>query len=156
MSEEPQLSSFVANDEEAEEIMEMAFKLEGIVRNVGKHAGGVVIAPGRLTDFTPLYCDETGSNLVTQYDMSDVEKAGLVKFDFLGLRTLTIINGAVRMINAERNAVQKSAKQLDISQISLDDQSVYQLLISGETTAIFQLESKGMKELIKRVKPQYL
>lgn len=153
MSEEPQLSSFVANDEEAEEIMEMAFKLEGIVRNVGKHAGGVVIAPGRLTDFTPLYCDETGSNLVTQYDMSDVEKAGLVKFDFLGLRTLTIINGAVSMINAERKAVQKSAKQLDISQIPLDDQSVYQLLISGETTAIFQLESKGMKELIKRLKP---
>ena len=153
MVEEPQLASFVANDEEAEEIMEMAFKLEGIVRNVGKHAGGVVIAPGKLTDFTPLYCDEAGSNLVTQYDMSDVEKAGLVKFDFLGLRTLTIINGAVSMINAERNDSDEGAKQLDISHIPLDDMSVYQLLISGETTAIFQLESKGMKELIKRLKP---
>ena len=124
MAEEPQLASFVANDEEAEEIMEMAFKLEGIVRNVGKHAGGVVIAPGKLTDFTPLYCDEAGSNLVTQYDMSDVEKAGLVKFDFLGLRTLTIINGAVSMINAERNASEEGAKQLDISHIPLDDLSV--------------------------------
>jgi DNA polymerase-3 subunit alpha len=155
MQDEPQLASFVANDEEAEEIMEMAFKLEGVVRNVGKHAGGVVIAPGKLTDFTPLYCDETGSNLVTQYDMSDVEKAGLVKFDFLGLRTLTIINGAVRMINAEREASNKKdkIKALDISEIPLNDPAVYQLLISGETTAIFQLESKGMKELIKRLKP---
>jgi len=155
MNDEPQLASFVANDEEAEEIMEMAFKLEGVVRNVGKHAGGVVIAPGKLTDFTPLYCDEAGSNLVTQYDMSDVEKAGLVKFDFLGLRTLTIINGAVSMINAERVASgqQDKTKPLDISEIPLDDPAVYQLLISGETTAIFQLESKGMKELIKRLKP---
>ncbi len=153
MNEEPQLASFVANDEEAEEIMDMAFKLEGVVRNVGKHAGGVVIAPGKLTDFTPLYCDEAGSNLVTQYDMSDVEKAGLVKFDFLGLRTLTIINGAVKMINAEKATGRGDAKLLDISHIPLNDPAVYQLLISGETTAIFQLESKGMKELIKRLKP---
>ncbi|MDG2091301.1 MAG: DNA polymerase III subunit alpha [Gammaproteobacteria bacterium] len=153
MQEEHQLASFVANDEEAEEIMEMAFKLEGVVRNVGKHAGGVVIAPGKLTDFTPLYCDETGSNLVTQYDMSDVEKAGLVKFDFLGLRTLTIINGAVNMINAEGKASKKDYKAVDISHIPLNDPAVYQLLIKGETTAIFQLESKGMKELIKRLKP---
>ena len=154
MQEEPQLASFVANDEEADEIMEMAFKLEGVVRNVGKHAGGVVIAPGKLTDFTPLYCDETGSNLVTQYDMSDVEKAGLVKFDFLGLRTLTIINGAVSMINTEQAASQKEGlAQIDISHIPLNDPAVYQLLINGETTAVFQLESKGMKELIKRLKP---
>ena len=159
MSAEPQLASFVANDEEAEEIMEMAFKLEGVVRNVGKHAGGVVIAPGRLTDFTPLYCDETGSNLVTQYDMTDVEKAGLVKFDFLGLRTLTIINWAVGMINAEQaehktqQAEGEKPEPVDIVHIPLDDPEVYQLLINGETTAVFQLESKGMKELIKRLKP---
>jgi len=153
MNEEPQLAAFVANDEEADEIMEMAFQLEGVVRNVGKHAGGVVIAPGKLTDFTPLYCDETGSNLVTQYDMSDVEKAGLVKFDFLGLRTLTIINGAVRMINAEQEASKEKSNPLDISHIPLDDSAVYQLLIKGETTAVFQLESKGMKELIKRLRP---
>lgn len=153
MNEEPQLASFVANDEEADEIMEMAFKLEGVVRNVGKHAGGVVIAPGKLTDFTPLYCDEAGSNLVTQYDMGDVEKAGLVKFDFLGLRTLTIINGAVGMINAEQAPFKDKSNELDISQIPLNDPSVYQLLINGETTAIFQLESKGMKDLIKRLKP---
>ena len=153
MQEEPQLASFVANDEEAEEIMEMAFKLEGVVRNVGKHAGGVVIAPGKLTDFTPLYCDETGSNLVTQYDMSDVEKAGLVKFDFLGLRTLTIINGAVGIINAEQEASKKDYTALDISHIPLNDPLVYKLLTNGETTAVFQLESKGMKDLIKRLKP---
>lgn len=153
MKDEPQLAEFVANDEEAEEIMEMAFKLEGIVRNVGKHAGGVVIAPGKLTDFTPLYCDETGANLVTQFDMSDVEKAGLVKFDFLGLRTLTIINWAVEMINAESRAKGSAEETLDISHVSLDDPGVYQLLMSGETTAVFQLESKGMKELIKRLRP---
>jgi len=153
MNEEPQLAEFVANDEEAEEIMEMAFKLEGLVRNVGKHAGGVVIAPGKLTDFTPLYCDETGANLVTQFDMSDVEKAGLVKFDFLGLRTLTIINWAVEMINTENKASKEQGETLDISHIPLDDPGVYQLLMSGETTAVFQLESKGMKELIKRLKP---
>tara|TARA_R110002110_G_scaffold2830_1_gene14118 strand:+ start:48589 stop:52113 length:3525 start_codon:yes stop_codon:yes gene_type:complete len=153
MNEEPQLAEFVANDEEAEEIMEMAFKLEGIVRNVGKHAGGVVIAPGKLTDFTPLYCDETGANLVTQYDMSDVEKAGLVKFDFLGLRTLTIINWAVEMINAEQGNTAGSDDLLDITKIPLNDSDVYQLLVRGETTAVFQLESKGMKELIKRLKP---
>ena len=156
MSAEPQLAEFVANDEEAEEIMEMAFKLEGVVRNVGKHAGGVVIAPGRLTDFTPLYCDETGSNLVTQFDMTDVEKAGLVKFDFLGLRTLTIIKWAVGMINAEQekgHVQDEQYERVDIAHIPLDDPDVYQLLISGETTAVFQLESKGMKELIKRLKP---
>ncbi len=153
MAEEPQLSAFVANDEEAEEIMEMAFKLEGVVRNVGKHAGGVVIAPGRLTDFAPLYCDETGSNLVTQYDMSDVEKAGLVKFDFLGLRTLTIIDWAIGMINDEKEAAGDKSEKLDIARIPLDDGVVYKLLMNGETTAVFQLESKGMKELIKRLKP---
>ncbi|MDT8398087.1 MAG: DNA polymerase III subunit alpha [Pseudomonadales bacterium] len=146
--QEPLLEEFVASDEEAQEIMEMAFKLEGLVRNVGKHAGGVVIAPTRLTDFVPLYCDESGSNLVTQFDKSDVESAGLVKFDFLGLRTLTIIDWALKMINA-----QSGAAPVDITRIPLDESAVYQMLERGETTAVFQLESRGMKDLIKRLRP---
>ena len=88
------LREFLAGDSDAQEIWDMALQLEGLTRNVGKHAGGVVIAPTKLTDFAPLYCDETGSGLVTQYDKGDVEEAGLVKFDFLGLRTLTIIDWA--------------------------------------------------------------
>ncbi|HWK54445.1 MAG TPA: DNA polymerase III subunit alpha, partial [Hyphomicrobiales bacterium] len=147
--DEPALVEFLHADEEAQEIMEMAEQLEGLVRNVGKHAGGVVIAPTRLTDFAPLYCDESGGNLVTQFDKNDVESAGLVKFDFLGLRTLTIIDWAVKMLNEGRGA----QEQLDINHIPLDDSAVYQVLEKGETTAVFQLESRGMKDLIKRLKP---
>jgi len=148
--EEPLLGEFVAGDDDAQEIMEMAYKLEGITRNVGKHAGGVVIAPTKLTDFTPLYCVESGQGLVTQFDKNDVETAGLVKFDFLGLRTLTIIDWAVKMINEQRSA---DAKAIDINSLPLNDESVYRLLQKGETTAVFQLESRGMKELIKRLVP---
>jgi DNA polymerase-3 subunit alpha len=147
LEQEPQLAEMLANDEEADEIMEMAFKLEGVIRNVGKHAGGVVIAPTKLTDFSPLYCDENGSNLVTQFDKNDVESAGLVKFDFLGLRTLTIIDWAVKMIS------QTLGQKIDINTIPLNDPAVYHLLEQGETTAVFQLESRGMKDLIKRLKP---
>ena len=148
--DEPELGAFVDADEEAQEVIEMAYKLEGITRNVGKHAGGVVIAPTKLTDFTPLYTDEAGQGLVTQFDKNDVETAGLVKFDFLGLRTLTIIDWAVKMINERRAA---DEEELDINKLELDDESVYRLLQSGETTAVFQLESRGMKELIKRQVP---
>lgn len=148
--DEPLLGEFVAGDEDAQEIMEMAYRLEGITRNVGKHAGGVVIAPTRLTDFTPLYCDESGGALVSQYDKNDVETAGLVKFDFLGLRTLTIIDWAVKMIN-ERAASDEA--KVDIDTLPLNDESVYRLLQKGETTAVFQLESRGMKDLIKRQVP---
>lgn len=151
MEMEPQLPEFIDSDEDAQEIMEMAFKLEGITRNVGKHAGGVVIAPTRLTDFSPLYCDENGDSLVTQYDKNDVETAGLVKFDFLGLRTLTIIDWAVKMINAQEAA--HIDNPLDIRTIPLDDMRVYELLQRGETTAVFQLESRGMKELIRKLLP---
>jgi|FLOH01.1.fsa_nt_gi DNA polymerase III subunit alpha len=147
---EPLLGEFVAGDEDAQEIMEMAYKLEGITRNVGKHAGGVVIAPTKLTDFTPLYCDESGGGLVTQYDKNDVETAGLVKFDFLGLRTLTIIDWAVKMINSRAAA---DEAKVDIDTLPLNDEKVYKLLQKGETTAIFQLESRGMKDLIKRQVP---
>jgi DNA polymerase-3 subunit alpha len=148
--EEPLLGEFVDSDEDAQEIMEMAYKLEGITRNVGKHAGGVVIAPTKLTDFTPLYCDEAGQGLVTQFDKNDVETAGLVKFDFLGLRTLTIIDWAVKMINARKA---KGETPLEINDLPLADAEVYRLMQRGETTAIFQLESRGMKELIKRQVP---
>ncbi|MFM1895557.1 MAG: hypothetical protein RLZZ385_631 [Pseudomonadota bacterium] len=149
LEQEPLLKEFIDSDEDAQEIMEMAFKLEGITRNVGKHAGGVVIAPTRLTDFTPLYCDDNGEGVVSQFDKNDVETAGLVKFDFLGLRTLTIIDWAVKMINA----ASVDATPLDIGKIPLDDARVYELLQQAETTAVFQLESRGMKDLIKRLRP---
>ncbi|QAX82076.1 DNA polymerase III subunit alpha [Candidatus Pseudomonas adelgestsugas] len=148
------LREFIGNNEEAAEIWNMACKLEGVVRNVGKHAGGVVIAPTKLTDFSPIYCDEEGDGLVTQFDKDDVEAVGLVKFDFLGLRTLTIINWTLKTINRERAKADK--EPLDISFIPLDDILTYTLLQKAETTAIFQLESRGMKELIKKLKPDCL
>ncbi|WP_166359976.1 DNA polymerase III subunit alpha [Pseudomonas akapageensis] len=148
------LRDFLKVDEEAAEIWEMARKLEGITRNVGKHAGGVVIAPTKLTDFSPIYCDEEGGGLVTQFDKDDVEAAGLVKFDFLGLRTLTIIDWALKTINRDRAKV--GEEPLDIAFIPLDDKPTYSLLQKAETTAVFQLESRGMKELIKKLKPDCL
>ena len=147
---EPRLQEFVDDDGDAQEIIDMAYKLEGIIRNVGRHAGGVVIAPTRLTDFTPLYCEPSGQALITQFDKDDVETAGLVKFDFLGLRTLTIIDWAVKMINQQLPA---GADPVDINSLPLDDQATYALMQRGETTAIFQLESRGMKNLIKRLAP---
>ena len=149
--EEELLREFVKDNEDAQEIMEMAYKLEGITRNVGKHAGGVVIAPTKLTDFTPLYCEESGGSVVTQFDKNDVETAGLVKFDFLGLRTLTIIDWAVKMINAQKAATNQTL--IEIDSLPLDDDAVFRLLQQGKTTAIFQLESSGMKDLIKRLLP---
>ncbi|MBD8591898.1 DNA polymerase III subunit alpha [Pseudomonas sp. CFBP 8758] len=152
--QEENLRDFIKVDEEAAEIWDMARKLEGVVRNVGKHAGGVVIAPTKLTDFAPIYCDEAGDGLVTQFDKDDVEAAGLVKFDFLGLRTLTIIDWALKTINRDRAKVNEAP--LDIAFIPLDDKPTYQLLQKAETTAVFQLESRGMKELIKKLKPDCL
>ena len=151
--EEP-LRDFLKNDEDAQEIWDMAIKLEGTVRGVGKHAGGVVIAPTKLTDFSAIYSDEHGEGMVTQFDKNDVEEAGLVKFDFLGLRTLTIIDWAKKTINAQRAT--KNLEPLVIESIPLDDELTYSLLRRGETTAVFQLESRGMKELIKNLKPDNL
>ncbi len=148
IEQEESLRDFLEANEEAQEIMEMALKLEGLVRNVGKHAGGVVIAPTKLSDFSPLYCDDTGSNLVTQYDKNDVESAGLVKFDFLGLRTLTIIDWAIKSINADQHN-----KPIDLAKLSMNDAAVFAMLERGETTAVFQLESRGMKDLMKRLRP---
>ncbi|MDG1654674.1 MAG: DNA polymerase III subunit alpha, partial [Luminiphilus sp.] len=149
LEQEEQLVNLLQEDSAAQEIWDMAVQLEGLTRNAGKHAGGVVIAPSKLTDFSPLFCDEEGQGLVTQYDKNDVEDAGLVKFDFLGLRTLTIIDWAVAMIN-QRTDIEAP---VDINQIPLDDGDVYRLLQSARTTAVFQLESRGMKELIKNLRP---
>jgi len=143
-----ELRDFIAENDEVAEIMDMAYRLEGIVRNVGKHAGGVVIAPSRLTEHVPLYVDEGSGGLVSQFDKDDVERAGLVKFDFLGLKTLTIIRWAVDALNQTR-----SEDPLDITQLPLDDAAVYELLKSGRTAAVFQLESRGMRELILRQLP---
>ena len=137
------------NEEETRTVIDMALQLEGLPRNAGKHAGGVVIAPTRLTDFTPLYCEADGSSLVTQFDKDDAEAVGLVKFDFLGLRTLTIIENAVQMINKNR----EPDKQLDLEKLSYTDKDTYLLLQDANTTGVFQLESGGMKKLIARLKP---
>ncbi|WP_286963299.1 DNA polymerase III subunit alpha, partial [Idiomarina sp. UBA3992] len=148
---EPQLGAAYDQDEEVKAIIDMARILEGVTRNAGKHAGGVVISPTKITDFSPLYCDDEGNNPVTQFDKDDVESAGLVKFDFLGLRTLTIIQWAVDMVN-RRHA--KSGKEpIDITSIDLTDPACFKLLKKAETTAVFQLESRGMKELIKKLLP---
>lgn len=152
--QEEMLRDFLKVDEEAQEIWDMALKLEGITRGTGKHAGGVVIAPTKLTDFSPVSCDEDGNGLVTQFDKDDVEQAGLVKFDFLGLRTLTIIKWAMETINREHAA--KGLDPVNIDFIPLDDKKTYDLLQKAETTAVFQLESRGMKELIKKLKPDCL
>ncbi|MFS8173963.1 DNA polymerase III subunit alpha [Vreelandella titanicae] len=154
IEQEPALKEFIGNDEEAEEIWEMALKLEGTTRGTGKHAGGVVIAPTKLTDFSPLLCDEDGSGLVVQFDKNDIEEAGLVKFDFLGLRTLTIIDWALEMVDKVRSI--NGQDPLNIDSIPLDDAPTFEMLKRAETTAVFQLESRGMKELIKRLLPDSL
>lgn len=148
---EPALPEAYEADEEVRDLIDMCRKLEGVTRNAGKHAGGVVIAPTKITDFAPLYCDSEGKHPVTQFDKSDVEYAGLVKFDFLGLRTLTIIKWALDMINPR---MAKTGQDLvDIAAIPLDDKKSFDVLQRYETTAVFQLESRGMKDLIKRLQP---
>jgi len=145
------LKNLYESDEEVRALIDLAQSLEGLTRNAGKHAGGVVIAPSDLTDFSPLYCEAGGDNLVTQFDKDDVEAVGLVKFDFLGLRTLTIIDWALEAINRQRQT--RGEPPIDIALIPLDDPATYELLKSCQTTAVFQLESRGMKDLIKRLRP---
>ncbi len=151
LSGSEELGQKYQDDEDTRELIDLARSLEGISRNAGKHAGGVVIAPSRLIEFTPLYCEQGGANLVTQFDKDDVESIGLVKFDFLGLRTLTIIDWAVGAINARLRSAAKTP--IDIGQIPRDDPASYQLLKGCSTTAVFQLESRGMKDLIRRLQP---
>lgn len=151
MDESADFQAIYQNDPEVREVYDLSLKLEGITRQVGKHAGGVIISPTKLTDFTPTYSDENGGSYVSQFDKNDVEYAGLVKFDFLGLRTLTIVQGALTAINAKKK--QKGEPEIDILGIPLDDHAVFKSLQNAETTAVFQVESKGMKDLLKRLKP---
>ena len=154
LNSEPALAEFLNDDEEAQEIWEMALKLEGIARQTGKHAGGVVIAPTKLTDFSATACEPGGAGLVTQFDKNDVEEAGLVKFDFLGLRTLTIIDWALETINRIR---EKEGKEpIRVEEIPLDDKASIEYLKTAQTTAVFQLESRGMKDLVRRLQPDNL
>ncbi len=152
IAESAELRERMANEDDVATLIELARKLEDLTRNAGKHAGGVVIAPTPLPDFAPLYCEEGGESVVTQFDKDDVEKAGLVKFDFLGLRTLTIIDWAVKAINARRAVTGESP--LDITQLPMDDAPTYALLSRGDTTAVFQFESRGMKDYIRKLQPQ--
>ncbi|MFA5529558.1 MAG: DNA polymerase III subunit alpha, partial [Thiohalomonadaceae bacterium] len=147
LKKEEQLRERYEKEDDVHALIDMALQLEGITRNAGKHAGGVVIAPSELTDFAPLYCEAGGHNVVTQFDKNDVESVGLVKFDFLGLRTLTIIDWALQ------NIAQATGKTIDISAIPLNDKPSYDLLKACQTTAVFQLESRGMKDLIRRLQP---
>ena len=151
LADEPELRRLYQSEEEVRTLIDLARSLEGLTRNAGTHAGGVVIAPSVLTDFAPLYCEEGTATVVTQFDKDDVEAAGLVKFDFLGLRTLTIIDWAVKAINAERAG--RNEPPIDISTIAMDDAATFSLLKSCRTNAVFQLESRGMKDLIRRLQP---
>lgn len=150
-AEEPKLSEIYAQDTEVKDLIDMCRILEGTTRNAGKHAGGVVISPTTITDFAPLYCDDEGKNPVTQFDKNDVEDAGLVKFDFLGLRTLTILQWAIEM--ADKKLLVEGKEAIDITKIPLDDKDSFKLLLQSKTTAVFQLESSGMKSLIDKLKP---
>ncbi len=151
LEESDDLKLAYKDEEEVQLLIDMGLSLEGLSRNAGKHAGGVVIAPTVLTDFSPLYCEAGGENLVTQFDKDDVEAVGLVKFDFLGLRTLTIINWALKTVNRERQ--RQGELPIDITTIPMDDEASFKLLKNCGTTAVFQLESRGMKDLIKKLQP---
>lgn len=151
LEQEAELSRRYSEEEEVKELIDLALKLEGVTRNAGKHAGGVVIAPSRLTDFTAIYCEEGSTQIVSQFDKDDVEAVGLVKFDFLGLRTLTIIDWALATVNDK--CALEGLPPIDISQIPTDDMLTFDLLKACKTTAVFQLESRGMKELINRLQP---
>jgi DNA polymerase-3 subunit alpha len=151
LQQEAELAATYAADEEVRSLIDLARQLEGLVRNAGRHAGGIVIAPREITEFTPLYQVAGDKTAVTQFDKDDVEATGLVKFDFLGLSTLTIIDRAVRLINAARAAAGEAA--LDIRQLPLDDPATFALLQACRTTAVFQLESSGMRDLMRRLQP---
>ena len=138
-------------DDDVKSIVDLARKLEGLARNAGRHAGGVVIAPGRLTEFTALYREPGAVSAVTQFDKDDIEAIGLVKFDFLGLRTLTIIDWTLATVNERRRSGAEAP--LDLESLSTDDPATYELIRSGATTAVFQLESRGMRDLVRRLLP---
>jgi DNA polymerase III subunit alpha len=149
IEEEPMLKERLENEEEVKQLIELAQQVEGITRNIGMHAGGVLIAPGKLTDFCPLYTQGGDAGVVSQYDKDDVEAAGLVKFDFLGLTTLTILDRAVNYIRA----LDPADKDFELSKLPLTDRSTYKLLTDAKTVAVFQLESRGMQGMLKDARP---
>ncbi|MCZ6526909.1 MAG: DNA polymerase III subunit alpha, partial [Gammaproteobacteria bacterium] len=151
LQEEAVLKQRYEEEDEVKILIDLARDLEGLARNAGRHAGGIVIAPKPLTEYMPLYCEQGSAMTSTQFDMGDVEKIGLVKFDFLGLRTLTIIDWALKDINRELLA--EAEEKIDIRNIPLHDAASLKLIRRMDTTAIFQLESEGMKKLIGRLKP---
>jgi DNA polymerase III subunit alpha len=152
---EPQFNDRRKAEDEVDKLLELALKLEGITRNVGMHAGGVLIAPGPLTDFTPLYVADGSESFVSQYDKDDVEAVGLVKFDFLGLTTLTIVEEAVKLIRERDYGMREGENfaEFDLEKVPLDDKRSYEIFAKGNTGAIFQFESRGMRDLIMRAKP---
>lgn len=147
--EAPEIEEREKNEEEVAELLALAERVEGLVRNIGMHAGGVLIAPGRITDFCPLYMQPGSDAAVSQYDKDDVEAIGLVKFDFLGLATLTILEMAKEFIVARH----PDQKDFDFARIPLDDKASYELLSEGKTVAVFQLESRGMQGMLRDAKP---
>jgi DNA polymerase-3 subunit alpha len=151
LQQEKELAKRYEEEEDTRALLDLAMSLEGITRNAGKHAGGVVIAPSALTDFTPVFCESIGGSIVTQFDKDDVETIGLVKFDFLGLRTLTIIDWTLQTVNAQR--VNEEKEPIVLEDLPLDDARTFSLLRSCATSAVFQLESRGMKDLIRKLQP---
>lgn len=163
---EPQLEQRAQEEEDVRNLLELAERLEGLTRNVGMHAGGVLISPGKITDFCPVYCADSGESVVSQFDKDDVEKIGLVKFDFLGLRTLTILDRAVHDIRQRHrqagvNEMGGDARQMtsspnqpfSLNHIPLEDAPTYALMRKGNAIGIFQFESRGMKDLLQKAKP---
>ncbi|MBK1613515.1 DNA polymerase III subunit alpha [Rubrivivax gelatinosus] len=150
--EEPEIDRREAAEEEVAELLSLATRVEGMVRNIGMHAGGVLIAPGKITDFCPLYQQPGSDSAVSQYDKDDVEAIGLVKFDFLGLATLTILELARQYIVARR----PNRQDFSYETLPLDDQRVYKLFSDGLTEAVFQFESRGMQGMLREAKPSRL
>ncbi len=151
IDKEPQIKERIKKEEEVKELFELALKLEGLVRNVSMHAGGVLIAPSKISAFSPIYCQPDGEGVVSQFDKDDVELVGLVKFDFLGLRTLTILAMALESSNNIR--LKEGLEPINLETLTVDDKSTFDLLKSSNTTAVFQLESRGMKDMLKQAKP---
>jgi DNA polymerase-3 subunit alpha len=149
IEEEPMLKERLENEEEVKQLLDLAQQVEGITRNIGMHAGGVLIAPGKLTDFCPLYTQGGDAGVVSQYDKDDVEAAGLVKFDFLGLTTLTILDRAVNYIRA----LDPQDAEFNLESLPLTDRPSYKLLTEAKTVAVFQLESRGMQGMLKDARP---
>ncbi len=149
IKEEPILAERAENEDEVRQLLELAQQVEGISRNIGMHAGGVLIAPGKLTDFCPLYTQGGDTGVVSQFDKDDVEAVGLVKFDFLGLTTLTILDWAVRYIKQ----LDPAMADFSLETLPLNDKASYELLSKAKTVAVFQLESRGMQGMLKDARP---